>query len=221
MRAAVHTQYGLPLLPVMLTLVSVGCSTVVPVEGRFPSPLIEPLPVTVGVRYGNRFRAYEYRPNEESWVVPLGSANVRLFNRMFTAMFERAVPVKSQASAAATSSQLDAVIQPTIEGYNIITPTESNSRFYQVSVEYLINLYTRDGERLARWPLMGTGRSPSKTMRAAKCVAEATSLAMRDAAARLVINFRRVPRIKRWLQLADAREDNRNVKTSRKQRPAG
>jgi hypothetical protein len=221
MQAAVHTQYGLPLLFVMLTLVSVGCSTVVPVEEHFPSPLIEPLPVTVGVRYGERFRTYEYRPNEESWVVPLGSANVRLFNRMFTAMFERAVPVTHRASAAATTSQLDAVIQPTMEGYNIITPTESNSKFYQVSVEYMINLHTRDGERLTRWALLGTGRSPSKTMRAGACVAEATRAAMRDAAAELVINFRRAPRIRRWLQMADAREDNRKVKASREQRPAG
>jgi hypothetical protein len=210
MRATAQPQSAFTFLSTMLALASVGCSTVVPVEERFPSPLIEPLPVTVGVRYGERFRAYEYRPNEETWVVPLGSANVQLFNRMFTAMFERAVPVTNRTPAARVS-ELDAIIQPTLEEYDITSPTESDPKFYEVSIEYVINLYTADGERLTRWPLTGTGRSPSKMMRAGESVAEATSMAMRDAAAGLVIDFRRAPRVKQWLKQAEHHEDNRNV----------
>ncbi len=63
-----------------------GCGPAqVKVEGQFPEPLMEPLPLTVGVWYNEDFANHEFfdqakSRNESSWVVKTGEAQGGLFS---------------------------------------------------------------------------------------------------------------------------------------------
>ena len=62
-----------------------GCGPAqVKVEGQFPEPLMEPLPLTVGIWYNEDFANHEFfdqakSRNESSWVVKTGEAQVQYF----------------------------------------------------------------------------------------------------------------------------------------------
>jgi hypothetical protein len=201
----------------LLAFTSSGCNTVVHISKRFPSPVVEPLPVDIGVYYDEDFRSYQYRSKGEKWVVPIGPASVALFNRVFTAMFERAVPVENQPSSPGRLPEFDALIQPEIKGYEFLLPAASGSDFYQVSIEYRMNLYASNGEVIDRWSITGWGWSRSKFWRAGEALAEATTVAMRDAAAAMIINFTRRRRIKDWLSQVNGRELSDNAGSSREE----
>ena len=78
------------LSPVTLTVVLVvlttlaGCGPVkVVVDGNFPPPLITPLPVTLGLWYGDDFSKHEFFDEakgrkESSWIVTTGAAQVEM-----------------------------------------------------------------------------------------------------------------------------------------------
>ncbi len=197
-------------------LMTSGCTTVVPVQTSFPSPVVEPLPVDVGVYYDRAFRRHKYRQEGDKWIVPIGPASVALFNRVFAAMFEQATPVGKRLGALEGSSELDALIVPSVEDYELLTPAESGSKFYQVSIEYGMRLYDADGELIANWPISGHGRSRYKFLAAHQSLAEATTIAMRDAAASMIINFRHRPWVKHWLSQVNGNQDADNVTSSRK-----
>jgi hypothetical protein len=200
----------------VLVFIGAGCTTIVPVNKRFPSPVVEPLPVNVGVHYDKAFRSYKYRREGGKWVVPIGPASVALFKRVFAAMFEQAVLVGNPPLSPAGSSDFDAVIEPEVKSYEFLTPVASGSDFYQVSIEYRMRLYDSDGEMIAEWPVTGQGRSHSKLWGADQSLAEATTIAMRDAAAAVIINFRHRPRVENWLSQVNGNEDRDNVGSAHK-----
>ena len=65
-----------------LTLLAAGCATKqVEVEGNFPAPLLDPLPITLGVIYPSAFANHEFFDEakgraESDWLVKTGEAQV-------------------------------------------------------------------------------------------------------------------------------------------------
>ena len=56
-----HVRIGRWLLLLCLTLLGTGCaSRQVVVEGKFPTPLLDPLPITLGVIYPQAFAEHEF-----------------------------------------------------------------------------------------------------------------------------------------------------------------
>src|SRR5690554_651196 len=83
---------GLAIL--MLLLAGCGARTV-EVRGSYPSPNVPPLPLTLGVYYGEGLHDFVYtelndRGNEEYHVLS-GSSHVDLFNTVLPAMFQQVV----------------------------------------------------------------------------------------------------------------------------------
>lgn len=170
-----------------------GCSrTVRPLNTEFPTPLIEALPLSLGIYYDDDLRNFTYNEtvsDGSTWQIELGQNNTRLFDRLFGAMFSQLVVVDDIDNPP---PHVEGVIQPVLEEYAFLTPREMGSRFYAVSIRYRIFLFDTNGNELAAWPVNAYGQSREggrKTAKGVKAspIQEATNLAMRDAAAGIVV----------------------------------
>lgn len=73
-----------------------GCSNSLVVEGQFPSPMVDKLPLSLGVHYEDEFRQYVYEEKSEDrskWTIDSGKAQIELFNTILPAMFNEVVMV--------------------------------------------------------------------------------------------------------------------------------
>ena len=175
-----------------------GCSQSMTVQTGFPTPVLDPLPLVVGIRYPDTLTDYVHQeapPLEAEWTIRLGAANELLFDKLFGAMFMQTVALEQEASIAA-HPELDAVIEPTLEEFEFSLPRQSQTDQYAVWLRYNVRVYTPDGELICNWPVTAYGQAGAKTMAAEKSMQRATVLAMRDAAASIAVGFINAPGIK-------------------------
>ncbi len=180
-----------------------ACTHVVPVTGSIPTPVVQSLPLTVGIYMDEGFRSFshaEKRGAGEEWVIGSGKLNEELFTSLFDAMFARTVQVDAPPSAGATGDGLDAVLQIKVSEFGFLTPRETGQRFFAVSFKYQILLWEPDGTRIADWRVVGYGKSPWSAFKDEIGLRNATAIAIRDAAAAVALGFDRVPAIASWLE---------------------
>jgi hypothetical protein len=161
-----------------------------------PQPLIEKIPVVIGVHMPLEFtdKVYEEkRPNGGgSYTIGLGKAQSAGFMRILNAMFQRVVTVASPQAAAATDPEIRGVLEPVLEDFAFVTPTDSGTPMYAASLRYTIRLYSPKGELAESWTFTGYGSQPAESFpgKGDEALATATRIAMRDAGAKLAAEFR-------------------------------
>jgi hypothetical protein len=158
---------------------------------NIPAPLVVKIPVGVALFIPKEFSGYVHKEERWStdWQVELGRAQTDGMMRLLTAMFERVVPVDS-VNAAAQVPDIRAVLEPNIEEYAFVTPRDAGSPFFAVSIKYRVNVYLPDGKLADSWGFTGYGTSPAQGLSSTAPLATATALAMRDAGAKLAVEFR-------------------------------
>ena len=130
---------SLLLMLSLLVLVSSGCGTrQVVVQGSFPPPLMEPLPITLGVVYSDEFANHEFYDeavgrNESDWLVRTGDAHVQFWNTLLGGMFERVVVITDHDSLHAIDDSIDAVLVPYIDDLQYTLPLHTNVKVYEIS----------------------------------------------------------------------------------------
>jgi hypothetical protein len=170
-----------------------GCSTVrLEARPNIPQPVITKIPVSVGLFLPIEFSSYVYKGDRYGfkWEVTMGAAQSEGVTRLFAAMFDNVVPIDNIATAASTAPGIRAILEPAVEDFSFVTPRDAGTQFYAVSIKYRVSVYTPDGRLAESWPFTGYGIVPAAGMSAEKPLARATALAMRDAAAKLVVEFR-------------------------------
>jgi hypothetical protein len=178
----------------VLSLFLCGCTfhinhDIEPVLAR--RPLVESSPLTVAVYFSPELRAYRSEKCESAFPLGticheynnLGPQSVALFESVFTALFDQVLVIDSMPIASATSKVVAGILAPAI--------TEFNVRLVETQVTYRVALYSPAGEELNVGEFDGSG--PPYT-------SEGARVAMRDAAARFVRQFRKEPVIVRWLE---------------------
>jgi hypothetical protein len=123
------------------------------------------------------------------WNVNLGKAQAEGITRLMNAMFERVVVVDS-VNAGSQLGDVRAILEPSVEEFAFVTPRDAGSQFYAVSIKYRVNIYTPDGRLADSWGFTGYGTSPAQGLSSSEPLAQATALAMRDAGAKLAVEFR-------------------------------
>ncbi len=192
----------------LLGLALGACSTTAPVPDMFPSPLITGMDLAAGVRYTDEFREYTYTeqaPGEHKWVVMMGSANVAMFDSVFRSMFAETVSLDGTESPRALARRVDVVVQPEVESYEFATPADWDTNSFTVWITYRINVTTPEGELITSWPVRAYGVSRHKMFGADEALADATTMAMRDAGAHVSLYFDDEPRVREWLREEAAR----------------
>lgn len=170
-----------------------GCGPVHLVANtNIPTPLVTKIPIAVALFIPQEFSQYVHKEERAStdWRVEIGRAQTEGITRLMSAMFERVVPVDSVAAGSALGSDVRAILEPSIEEYAFVTPRDAGSPFFAVSIKYRVNVYTPDGKLAESWGFTGYGTSPSQGLSNTSPLAAATALAMRDAGAKLAVEFR-------------------------------
>lgn len=180
---------------VLATLGLVSCiTTQFEAETSIPAPLVARIPIVVGVYFPPEFKAgvHEEKREGSQFAISLGKAQTEGFMRLMNAMFERVVPVASTAAGAATDPAIRGVLEPVLEEFAFITPSDSGTPLYAVSVRYRINGYTPQGELFDSWTFTGYGTEASSgiPLTGRPALERATGLAMRDAGAKLATELR-------------------------------
>ena len=189
------------VLLVALALSGCGVSNVV-IEGSFPTPNINKIPVTVAVYYDDAIRGFSYleysETGQEEFNIESGRSHMELFNAVLPAMFDRVIVVDNLEDARAEG--VDAVFAPAIEEFQLALPAKTKLDVYEVWIKYNMRLLTAEGDYIADWILTSYGKTPTETFRsAADGINEATVVALRDLASSFSLSFGQVPEVRDWL----------------------
>jgi hypothetical protein len=197
----IHRLVRLGGLTICLAMLA-GCTTTVPIETNIPTPLIAPMPVRVAVFYDPSLTDFEHTEDivgGSDWVVKLGNANMTMFNKLFASMFQTVVKVDSLEQAFADSQGYDAIITPSIVELQIAPPSRLGSDFFEAWVKYRIDAFDNDQKPIVKWVVTGYGKAEPEMLGGSNALSAATVTAMRDAAANIVIKFKKQPRVREWI----------------------
>lgn len=135
--------------------------------GTYPQPLIEPLPLKIGVYYGNDFSKFETTnkidlcdesmpecPVKRITNIKMGKANILLFDYILHHVFREVTLVQHFSEDPEDMKNLDLIIKPTIHkcSYNInISHCECS-----IHITYEISFYSPGGESIKPWLIEGS-----------------------------------------------------------------
>jgi hypothetical protein len=191
----------------MLCLLPLGCAHIVAPEAPIQKPpLVQAIPLTVGVYYPEELQKYECETGKgyifDKYVVRLGPASMKLYDLVFSGLFAKSFRVNNYNTSAPGDQKVD-VVELMITNF---TGCEARwpiiGRTY-VSITYKAILRAASGEIIAEW--VGTGHAtPSevgnRNQTEGKYLENLTAIAMRKTAADFVKNFQENPDINAWLE---------------------
>jgi hypothetical protein len=194
---SIRRSRALPLawgLGALALVALTGCGPVRLIANtNIPTPLVVKMPIAVALFIPKEFSTYVH--NEERWStdwrVELGKAQSDGITRLMSAMFESVIPVDSvSAGQAHADGGVRAILEPSVEEFAFVTPRDAGSPFFAVSIKYRVNIYLPNGKLADSWGFTGYGTAPAQGLSSAPPLQTATALAMRDAGAKLAVEFR-------------------------------
>jgi len=197
-------------LSAVILLLLAGCANNVVVEGTFPDPVLEKLPLTLGVYYDPEFRNHEFfdeatTREETDWLVRTGPAQVQMYNTLLPGMFEKVVmlneiPRRDRVEAVG-DEHVDAVLVPHVQELQYSIPNHTKINVFEIWMRYRYELYSPEGELVADWTMTSYGKTPTAFLQTAEAAVNlAAVVALRDAGANFAMNFANVPEVKMWME---------------------
>jgi hypothetical protein len=194
------------LLFLCCSLLSCASTSTITIEGSYPAPLANQLPLTLGVIYDESLRAHSYieideYSGDEQYVINSGSSQVTLFNTILPAVFADVIFLDN-ADEVAQHPDLDMIFSPAIDDFQIGLPQKTRLDVYEIWVKYNMRLLSPDGSSIADWVMTAYGKSPQTTFGSVDSgVNEAAVEAFRDLAASFTLGFTSIPEVNNWLQM--------------------
>ena len=201
MRISRHWAVIRGLLGTLSGTYLVGCASVVTVEADFPTPLVETLPVRVGLLFDEALTTYEYFekiPQQATWTIYLGAANEFMLGGLFETMFLETRAVSELPLTSTDLYRLDGVLRPELEIFEFDVPIGQRDEFVEVWMQYRLKLYEPDGALVAEWPVSGYGKA--ELGKKEESLQRATIVAMREVGAVISTRFAEQPEVEYWLQ---------------------
>lgn len=168
-----------------------GCSSTVTMQmPTIPAPLIDKIPASVGLRMPAEFNDFVHDEEiigREQWTINLGNSNAALFTQLFGFMFEKVTVLSNTDDPTALS--LDALIEPSIDAFEFSVPNQSKTESFAVWIRYRIKVFDRTGLEVADWPVSAYGKSQTASISGSEALERAAVLAMRDAAALMIMKL--------------------------------
>ena len=209
------------LMSALIAFLSACGAKQVVVEGNFPTPVLDPIPLTLGIVYPEEFLNHEIYDEaagrtESDWLVKTGAAQVEFWDILFGAMFENVVHIRSHDDIHRYEGEVDGVIVPYVNDLQYTIPLYTNIKVYEIWMKYQFRLVTLDDihdhangdltyhpeQNLAEWQLTAYGKTPTAFLQSDEAAVNlAAVVALRDAGANFATSFRRVPGVKAWLEL--------------------
>ena len=176
---------------IYLAFVVAGCGTNVKLDPpTIPTPNINRIPVIVAVRLPENFEDFVHQEDvlgREEWTINLGSSNAVLFTQLLGYMFDEVILLQPGDDTAGLT--YDALIEPSIDAFEFSVPHQTKTDAFAVWIRYRIKVYDRYGTMVANQPINAYGKSLTTTMGGSSALQRAAVLAMRDAAALMIMKF--------------------------------
>jgi hypothetical protein len=205
-RLTIFAPRGRWLIATLLLTLLAGCGPAkVVVEGQFPDPLMDPIPLTLGVWYGDDFANHEFFDEaktraESGWIVQTGAAQVQMWDTLLSGMFDELVPMKGRPGPGQMNPVVDAVLIPHVEELQYAIPQHTNVKVYEIWMRYRFELVTTGGKPIAEWTMPAYGKTPTAFLQTDEgAVNLAAVMALRDAGANFAVTFLRVPDVAAWM----------------------
>lgn len=186
-------RMGRALLPGFFLLVT-ACTYVqgnVPIDAEIPyAPIIEPLPMRVGICYTPRLRDYVVLLDKDRARFEVGQASLRIFDRAVNGMFDDVEQVPCSDSDGRGVGPLDGTIE-----IDLTWHLASLDFFHLL---YLFKVYSADGSLVSSIEITGKGDwvyLGDPTVVSGKVARDA----IRDAASHFMLSFETTTEIERWL----------------------
>ena len=181
-----------PAFAALVMLLLAGCApTRLTMEAQLPPPLIDKLPVRVGVHFSKEFAEYVHKETRSQieYEVTLGPAHVTNLNWLLGAMFADLVQVEDPSKVASIQPPLLFVLEPKFEEFSFLTPKDVAGEAFIVTIRYLLTLYDGNGSRVDTFTYTGYGREKARTLASKEPLQLATQRAMRDAGAKVAVEL--------------------------------
>jgi hypothetical protein len=167
-----------------------GGSQVVLPNTNIPEPLIDVLPMSVAARYPTDFDNFVHEEKvlgKEKWTINLGQSNRLLFTKLFGSMFSDFKVIDDNTDPKGLP--IDAFIEPSIDAFEFSVPNQSQKDEFAVWIRYRLKIFDRAGVQVANWPIAAYGKSQASTFGGDDALRRAAVLAMRDAAALIILQM--------------------------------
>lgn len=180
-----------------------GCAGAsVSVPTRFPVPLVQKVPLVVGMHLPDELTNYTFVQDlgqEGEFSIDLGDAQRTMFENLFTGMFNG---IELVDDPSLPNEGIAGVLVPHISELQFSTPEQTRSDYFEVWIRYQFQLYSRDGQLLGEWPLTAYGKANTQNfgLSTTEPTLQAAALAAcRDAMAFFTLQFRSIPAVQNWL----------------------
>jgi hypothetical protein len=175
-----------------------GCSSTVTMQmPTIPAPRVDKIPVDVAVRIPAEFRNFTHVEDvlgKSKWTIELGDSNARFFTQLFDFMFESLIILGPDDDPR--EYQFDALIEPQIEGFEFSVPTQTQTDAFSVWIRYRLSIFDSIGNRASSWTVNAYGKSQKEGIGGSDSLKRAAILAMRDAAALIIMQMDKVAKIR-------------------------
>lgn len=186
-----------PLILMLGLLTACSSTTSVLVPQGFPNVVFQPQDFHAALVFPPDFRSYQATPVEGVFI-DMGGAQVELLAKAFRGLFTQVDVVTSRSEVPPDA---DIVIMPSVLEVQLSTPSESYLNVYEVWIKYNLDLETAAGEPIDSWFMPAYGKTPDSFMLSRnEAIEEATVVALRDAGAKLALDFFRIPSVYSWME---------------------
>lgn len=181
-----------------------SCKSTLDVRGDFPSPVINKMPLSIGLVLMPDFTEYQYietGKDRDEWEISLGDAQVKLFNVVFNAMFDDVIQAENLELISRSNNPLDLFLQPSLDSFQYNVPNETKGKMFEVWLKYNVKIFDNRQALIADWILTAYGKTPTAFLQSKEqALNQAMVIALRDLGASLSLRFAQVPEINQWLQ---------------------
>ena len=177
-------------LGLVATFLILSCSSQITVlDPNIPKPVIASSNLSAAIKYPDNFEDFSHEEQiigEDKWQIKLGRSNKILFNKLFSSIFNDFIILDKDS---ALESTIDILIEPEIEAFEFSVPKQSQTNAFAVWIRYRIKIYDNQGKTIANWPISAYGKSETGTFSDNNDLGHAAILAMRDAAALIILQI--------------------------------
>ncbi|MEM9690148.1 MAG: hypothetical protein AAF917_11790 [Pseudomonadota bacterium] len=187
-------------LALLATLTLSACGASVELDSpTFPTPLVEPIDMHVGLRLSDDMYDFWYEEDvlgKETWSVDMGDANAMMFKQLFGHMFTQVTHLEEDDNPA--DWPIDALVETNIDKFEFSVPQQTGNDAYAIWIRYRLKVYDPAGDVIGNWAVSAYGKSEKGGIGSGDNAMEnAALLAMRDAAALMIMKLDRETGISR------------------------
>ena len=185
----------------------IACTTTnveVSLDQAFPKPLVEIVPIKVGLFIPPAFREYFFEKRQANakkadMQVKLGPAQTRMLESILPGVFAETVMLEN-IDQQSLPPGLDLYLVPRVLDFQYTTPRITRMNVFEIWIKYQFDVFDPNGKPVASWVVPSYGKTPAAFMKSRKAAIDAaTQYALRDCGASFSTGFAKQADIEQWL----------------------